>query len=271
MARPSMIVSPEAMKQMNVAIVEQEYKMRLLLASVKSLSPADRRRILAEANAIINGLDEFFVQYFENWVPWHYINGSNIGIEDLQKIGVSVKVKELTDLDYGVMQLTVNTAVGNLRESMTVFKKSVSGIIDDATRAGIEQQMAKEIIPTRDIFKAQDLVKKALKEDGLYVLRDRAGREWDIDRHTEMLTRTELANSSREGRVNRFMQNEQDVVQIDGYGTTCEICAPWENKVISLTGNTRGLPTLQDAINDGVFHPNCLHNYNAYNQELVDL
>lgn len=58
-----------------------------------------------------------------------------------------------------------------------------------------------------------------------------------------------------------------DLVVIDNHppkvrrlsGGRLEVCEVWRGRTISLTGLTRGVPTLQDAKDAGMFHPNCTH------------
>ena len=40
---------------------------------------------------------------------------------------------------------------------------------------------------------------------------------------------------------------------------TCELCAPFENKILSIQGDTEGYITLAEAEDYGLFHPNCDH------------
>lgn len=42
------------------------------------------------------------------------------------------------------------------------------------------------------------------------------------------------------------------------------MCAPWNGKVLSLTGQTPGYPTLEEAEGAGLFHPNCRHASSLY-------
>ena len=40
---------------------------------------------------------------------------------------------------------------------------------------------------------------------------------------------------------------------------TCELCAPFENKILSIQGDTGGYITLAEAEDHGLFNPNCDH------------
>ena len=39
----------------------------------------------------------------------------------------------------------------------------------------------------------------------------------------------------------------------------CEVCQKWRGQYLSITGATKGFPTLADAQGEGLFHPNCIH------------
>ncbi len=46
-------------------------------------------------------------------------------------------------------------------------------------------------------------------------------------------------------------------------------CLDWVGAVISVTGRHRGVPTMSDAVRDGLFHPACRHTLVAFNPATV--
>ncbi len=89
------------------------------------------------------------------------------------------------------------------------------------------------------------------------------GAVWSNEAYFNMLTRTEMMNAGRAAYDAKCAEEGCDVVELDYGGVSCEACMKWEGKQFSLTGATKGLPTKQDLIDDGVFHPNCTHSYTA--------
>lgn len=111
---------------------------------------------------------------------------------------------------------------------------------------------------------------------------DKAGRTWHIDTYAEMATRTGAAHSLRTGYEGELIARGEDLVLVTGNTYTCRLCAPWQDKVLSLTGlypaGTHRLPsavgdgyvtvhvagTLEEARAAGLHHPNCTHSEGLY-------
>ena len=88
---------------------------------------------------------------------------------------------------------------------------------------------------------------------------DAGNRVWDSKAYCEMLARTTLLNTSRQEYLNTCAENGADVVCVTVSGHCCDKCAVWENRLLSISGTTKGLPTVDDAMAAGLFHPNCTH------------
>lgn len=111
---------------------------------------------------------------------------------------------------------------------------------------------------------------------------DKAGRTWHIDTYAEMATRTGAAHSLRTAYEGELIARGEDLVLVTGNTYTCRLCAPWQDKVLSLTGlypaGTHRLPsavgdgyvtvhvagTLEEARAAGLHHPNCTHSEGLY-------
>ena len=93
---------------------------------------------------------------------------------------------------------------------------------------------------------------------------DKSGRSWSLQSYTEMATRTSYRQASLEGNFQRMIENGYDLVMVDAHVGSCERCAPWNGRIISLSGRDSKYPSLADATADGLFHPNCKHSFSAY-------
>ena len=111
---------------------------------------------------------------------------------------------------------------------------------------------------------------------------DKAGRTWHIDTYAEMATRTGAAHSLRAAYEGELIARGEDLVLVTGNTYTCRLCAPWQDKILSLTGlypaGVHRLPsavgdgyvtvhvagTLEEARAAGLHHPNCTHSEGLY-------
>lgn len=99
---------------------------------------------------------------------------------------------------------------------------------------------------------------------GISTFVDKGGRSWDIASYTEMATRTGLIQTRVQGHVDRIREHGGDLVRVSEHSDTCPKCEPWQGKILSLSGSTKGYPTLDEAISAGLFHPNCSHRIHEY-------
>jgi hypothetical protein len=82
--------------------------------------------------------------------------------------------------------------------------------------------------------------------------------------YTEMHARTVCMQAHLEGTANRLVEQGHDLVKVSTHRGACELCQPWQGKILSITGKTEGYPTLEEAKEAGLFHPNCRHAYGLY-------
>ena len=138
----------------------------------------------------------------------------------------------------GATEFMSATQVGNLRNTVSRVLRT----------AGMTGMTSREV---------QGELLRLLTAD--FTFTDAKGRVWNTEAYTKMLARTTLMNAGREAYLDTCADKGKDVVRISISGDACPKCAEWENRLVSLSGKTKGLPLLQDAIDGGLFHPNCTH------------
>jgi hypothetical protein len=63
----------------------------------------------------------------------------------------------------------------------------------------------------------------------------------------------------------RFREQGVELVVVTGPQDKDDPCLDWVGAVLSLTGATPGVPTLEQAMQDGLFHRDCRHNLAVFN------
>ncbi len=151
--------------------------------------------------------------------------------------------------------------------------------LDRRAVAALEGRLSRDLGATRGALTAAlslgdprrfgpEAVARALEEDGrVSLVRGEAkvlvpsGKHWGLEQYSRMLARTAVADARRVSRRERYLANGVDVVKVVHTGTNHAVCAAWEGERLSLTGDTPGLPTVDQARSAGLFHPNCRHVY----------
>lgn len=156
----------------------------------------------------------------------------------------------------------------DLMEDMTLanthavqqLKKAVREIFQDQLVLGSLSETT-----NKDIVKAieQRLTKKAIEEKinktGLVGMVDKAGKRWGLKTYIEMVVDTKLQSGYHEGLKDRAYQTGYDLVQVSEKSSKTP-CRYYEGMVLSMTGQTKGYLTYDEAKATGmIFHPNCRH------------
>ena len=173
-----------------------------------------------------------------------------------------------------VERLTTNLMGEITDASMTVMATLQSALIgrtepDVYRRVGLEQVAAQQAMG-RGVNKSVPAFVETLRREGVTAFVDKAGRNWSLHTYCTMVSRT----TSRQAEVLAVLtaDPEQDLYHISSHGTSCAICAPFEGRVYSKSGNDPDFPPLCAAFGkmdpngpDTLantwlnIHPNCLH------------
>jgi hypothetical protein len=84
-----------------------------------------------------------------------------------------------------------------------------------------------------------------------------------------MVARTTTREAASVAAINECKEFDVDLVQISTHYPTCEICAPLQGKVFSISGKDKRYPKLTDEYRPP-FHPNCRHVLTPYVREFDD-
>ncbi len=85
------------------------------------------------------------------------------------------------------------------------------------------------------------------------------GARWNSDAYFKMLARTTLFNNSRDSYIKGCANGGQDIVTISVSANPCDKCIKYEDRLLSISGSHSKYMSLDSAISDGLFHPNCTH------------
>lgn len=108
------------------------------------------------------------------------------------------------------------------------------------------------------------ILKDTLAEKGITGFKDRAGRNWNMASYAEMVSRTTTMQARLRGQWNEFVNHGEDLVRVSSHATKCSLCAPWEDRILSISGHSEQFDSIESAMAAGLFHPNCMHATSLY-------
>jgi len=209
---------------------------------------------------ILSNLEKKAFPLIKKQIEWHYISSLKQADANILRDGVENVIKGLTEVD----KLKIK---GMVSQAFYEYEEAVKGEFMSAQKlmTMVKQERLKYILTPEGLNSFnQKQLKKDIVENlskDLTSLTYRSGRRWKLETYAEMLSRTKLTEVSNNGMTDRLLNSGYDLVQVTVHGTDCELCKPYEGKILSMTGRTAGFPTVDEAESNGLMHPNCRHRY----------
>lgn len=230
----------------------------------------NKARTLATIKAQLQELGDDVGKWVAKEIPQYYLDGANVAIQDLKALGVDLSgPKGLVPINKEAIASLVSDTNTAFAQSLTAIQRNSAALVSDAFKQQLNFIIADGTLTgaARDTIAAG--VKQAIKANGISALTDKAGKKWSFDSYAQMLVRTKAVEARNAGLANKMLQNGYDLVQVSNHNSSHPACAKYEGKILSVTGNTPGYPTLEQATFEGLFHPNCQHAINPINPALA--
>ena len=217
------------------------------------------KNMLQNVRAILNALLDGSRTWCEEAIPRIYTSGIRFAESEIKQYGGGV-IAGFGSIHQQAAQVLAENTYNRFKDVADFIGRRFDDIYRDVALESIRGSVV-------GYETWQDVAKKyreQLAEQGVTGFRDKAGREWNMETYAEMVARTSTMECHLEGTKNRLLEHGHDLIKISTHRGACEKCAPWQGKVLSLTGKTEGYPTLDEAKEAGLFHPNCRHAYGLY-------
>lgn len=152
------------------------------------------------------------------------------------------------------------------------MSKNIVTALRNATVSAYREQ-AVEGLTQRELMNViKEKWMAATKDADNFKFVDRSGRVWKTETYLMTNVRTNSMAMYNDMLVDTITQSlGSDLVRISDDGGTedsCDACKKWAGRIVSVTGATKGFPTLDEAKADGMFHPNCIHTIEPVDEEL---
>jgi hypothetical protein len=233
---------------------------------------AQRKQVLVQIEKELAALGVDTGKWVETNIPLQYRMGMQNAITQLKTLDFLPLDTEalFTTINRQAVAAMIDDTSRSFADALTTVGRSVKNIQSDMFQQEIKARLAEGTITGETRKSIQADIKQKIQDQGITALKDKAGRDWSLDRYAEMLARTKLAEARNTGLTNKMLENSNDLVQVSSNGSSHPACADWEGQILSITGQTPDYPTVDEAEADGLFHPNCQHTINAIEPDLAE-
>ncbi|AZO95271.1 phage minor capsid protein [Halocella sp. SP3-1] len=223
---------------------------------------------LRELRSLKGEINEDVIEYLKNVNPdiedtieQAYKMGQRVAETDLKEAGFKVNIQgTFGSINQRAVEALATETVNKLNSTHFRILRQA----DDVYRQAVAEASSRVITGTETRRQAAQRVIDKLANRGITGFKDEAGRYWKLDTYAEMATRSATGRAALEGHASRIQENGRDLVIVSDHGEECELCRPWERRILSLSGKSKKYPSLAEAQKAGLFHSNCRHTYNLY-------
>jgi hypothetical protein len=275
MANTKPFIGPEVVfsdKKLNTLTSYYKAATKKIISELEGASDFGRARriaILKNIDSTLQTLDKKTSKWVQDEVRRYYSEYSEDAVNRLEKSGFPVTTS-FSKLDTRAIESLADDIMLSYREAYSGVKRAALRMLNQSARDQVTALLAEGKISGDTRRAISDKIAGTLKE-GLVALVDRGGRKWSLESYSNMLTRTMLVKTANQGLTNRLLDSGYDLVEVSDHFGECDLCRPWEGKILSLSGKHPKYPTTDEAESSGLFHPNCRHRYLPYHEKLAEV
>lgn len=201
---------------------------------------------LREVRSLLSELQDAAIPQATGLVGSAYVDGAKVADATLGLSGAF----------SGVHQEAVDVLADNLVNRLNEAAVTVGRQVEDVFRRAALRETALGLLEGATRKNVSESLRQRFVEDGITGFTDRAGRRWKMKTYCEMVARTTTREAVSMGTANRLLEHGHDLVTISSHSHETDECTPYQGKTFSMTGATKGYPTLDRY---PPFHPNCVH------------
>lgn len=195
--------------------------------------------------------------------------------EEIPRLFNAVQLKELQMLNLpGQFDISLNTDIikrlqDDLWQTLHTSNKDIEYNIKQKVNEIVSEQILQKQLGTSSDVAIVNSVNN-LSASGITSFIDRAGRNWNMISYVDMNLRTKYTTVVNEAVISAADRVDSDLVIMSSHASSCPLCAVYEGRVYSISGNDKRFPKLTDAFPGGysTIHPNCRHRLNVYVEDM---
>ena len=225
--------------------------------------------LLKQVRQILLQLNQYSSSWVREAINASYALGATEAVNGLTKLGVSASG---VDAFSTIHRASIEVLVANAQSMLLNGTRFVGRQIEDAVRRASLDAVAMNQSVGGTLKQAKALLLKSLVEQGLNGIKDKRGRMISLDAYAATVARSTTREATNTATMNQLEGEGYDLVKMSAHATTCPVCAVYQGRVYSISGNSKTFPALSVAFSGGYnnVHPNCRHVVFPYIPDLAD-
>ncbi|QSF42669.1 phage minor capsid protein [Paenibacillus tianjinensis] len=245
--------------------VQTDQRLRDLVQALQDGNISNRRKqqLLQQVDMIIAELINDAGQGLAVLIGEEYRNGATTAVEQLIAAGIAREALDVTVqaiVHQGAAQAISDEGFYSILEASEHMSRDSKQRIEDAVRIANEQSLLEGVSRRQ----ATQNAVAAVNKQGITGMIAKNGSRIPADKYMAGVVQYHQRKAHVTGVENMAVQNKQDLVYINSVGITCPICAVYQGRVYSISGNDSRFPRLERR---PPYHSHCVHSMSVWVEE----
>jgi hypothetical protein len=229
-----------------------------------------QKSLLSQVLQILQDLDNQAKQWSKDTIPQYYQQGIDEATQGLKDLGQDIDSNDVNfnQIHQGAIQVIANNCYGDLHDANNFVGRRIQ---DSIRQAGLDA-VANKIATGQTVKQCKNNIVNSLVNEGINGIKDKRGRNISLDAYASTVARSTTREATNTATANQLTGLGYDLVKMSSHLTTCSLCAMYQGRVYSISGNSPDYPPLDTAYSGDYanIHPNCVHVISPYIPELDD-
>lgn len=231
----------------------------------------------AENRDMLKGYFSTINDEIDEMIKLAYASGeSQQEIEILEAIKNGYQATQQDTLQGAFFKTNAQKLNSLIKATTDDFKKAENAILrmtDDVYRQTIFKSQMFYNTGAKSLWQAVDMATKDFLSAGINCIEYKNGARVNIASYAEMALRTANKRANLMGSANKREEYGIHTVKVTSHNSACPMCIEWQGRVYiddvygrgtKEESKKSGYPLLSDAVNGGMFHPNCKNGLSTY-------
>ena len=237
---------------------EAQNKILDIIGSGKRVSKAYETRIIKQTNYVLKQLINESKIWTNSKIPRQYKKAVNEAVTRAKNMGI--EMNNYTKYET-LHQEQINILIENTTDKYVIANSFVGRRINDTIRNVGLTSLRESLILNRSLTASRNDIISRLIDNNVTSIKTSNGRNLNLTSYAETLARSVMAESKNLAVIRHLQYDGFDLVRMSSHSTSCEVCAPLQGRVYSISGLSDIYPPLRIAYG-GIYaniHPNCRH------------